>query len=303
MRSEAPALEVVEVLLVQADGDGFQRASVDTNGTVGAGGVAHEVHWQHGFFSQPMRQDTSGAAQAAIWYSGSEPHALLLADPRVVPKLFAPRDGDTAIYSQSGAFVRLEGTGNISLFTTSDGTTDGKSIYLRIARPDPALPDDPTKQGGFTFNAPWGVQTFDPMGWRLRCANGARIEVTGMYGLPSPLDQVATTVALQAGTIRLNAAAIVCGAGNGVAPIAVQPLAKAPLVLGVHAALLAWAQASSALGLLVANTPSSPGVPPSANQLVASAIAAEQEALGALAAAVGLAAAEETGIAAAISST
>lgn len=120
---------------------------------------------------------------------------------------------------EGAAKVIANNDGSLSLFTTDDNTDTGKSVYLRVAK------------DGFAFVAPWGTLKFDGTGLHVLHSSGASFDLGGIYGLPSPLDQLGSYVKMSAAMIEGECSA--ASFGSGVA----DPLAASTPTLAAIAAL------------------------------------------------------------------
>ncbi len=196
--------------------------------------------WQSvGFTSRPSKPEAGKqAAQAVVLRKGDHDICIASQDLRGL-ELYGKLDhGETAIYAPgpdgtAQARVLLKKDGSINLYTTSDNTADGDSVYARVA------PD------GFLFNAPWGTIRWDDTGFHILHSSGASFDVGGIYGLPSPLDQIASYVKMQAGTINMSSSST----SNGLA--GTFPLANATAVqvaiTGLQAQITAMAAVIDAM--------------------------------------------------------
>lgn len=160
------------------DEDGFPTVQIDALGEEKSGVAPYDLHSPHGFLSVPVDPDVDDNGTPTLGCTtlfameGGRGHAWLCADPRVIVKLPTLQKGEALFYNSLGQFIRMDNKGAISLFTTDDGTTDGKSVYLRIAK------------DSLQFVAPWGVLIFDAAGFRIRHASGARMALGGIGGIP-----------------------------------------------------------------------------------------------------------------------
>lgn len=123
--------------------------------------------------------------------------------------------------ADGGTFIRRGRDGTVSIGTTDDGTSNGRLIYFQI------------KRDGFVFLAPWGKITFDQGGLHALHHSGARLDLGGLGGLPSPLDTMSSYAQLGASIMRLNGSAITMGPDTGV----FEQVAKALTTLGVFSAI------------------------------------------------------------------
>ena len=216
----------------------FQGVQVDALGGQSSGMTPyHAQHWL-GLISKPIDPSAAGASQALHATRGPDGYAWYMHDPRVMALLPICKPGETFVHGIAApCFTRYHADGKITHFTTVDGTKDGQSVYNQTA---------PT---GFRRIAPWGAEFFDKVGWHIRHHAGARIDLGGMGGLPSPADALSTYVSVSAQSIRLNGGTVKLGAG----PLS-QPIAKAPgtiaALAAINAALIAIDTALVAMGKL-----------------------------------------------------
>jgi hypothetical protein len=106
--------------------------------------------------------------------------------------------------AEGGTFFTRGLDGTISFGTTSDGTKDGTLVQFQI------------KRDGFLFMGPFGKISFDRGGFHLLHFTGARLDLGGIGGLPSPIDQLATYATLSAAITKIQASALVLGPDAGV---------------------------------------------------------------------------------------
>jgi hypothetical protein len=229
------------VLGSKYDEDGFLCVQVEVFGTKSVGWF--ELSNSHGMQARPLDPDEKGACQAYYWYEGSRGYATLANDPRsqsAVPQL---GKGEAFLHHPLGAgFVRMKADGAIALFTTDDGTTTGRTIFLNLSA------------RGLDFVFPHGKLTFDDTGFHVLHSSGARIDLGSVGGLPSPLDQLSSYVHIGAAIARVEGAAVSLGARAGAA----QPVALATqtaLGLGAMNSVLA---AMLVPGAFIAASPGSP---------------------------------------------
>lgn len=130
---------------IQPDAEGSEASSAQDDATPGQGGVRDfECINPGGVFHRPLDpvKDPSGtidptqAGQILSFFEGGRGFAMPLGDPRAIAILptFAP--GSTFVYADNGSFIRLEGSGpavgQISIYTTDDGTPDGYTVGLNV---------------------------------------------------------------------------------------------------------------------------------------------------------------------------
>lgn len=203
------------------------------------------VEWiQHvGYASRPPNPDAGVAAcQGVVIARGGRDTCIASQDARGQQLAGILKPGESCMYG-AGADGLAQGRvickqdGSVTLFTTNDNTSDGKSVYLRI------------KPTAFEVVAPWGTLKFDDTGLHVLHSSGASFDLGGIYGLPAPLDQISSYVKCQAATVNLASSAQSFGAGAG------QPLASATSVTAalttISTALAAIAAQCGAAGSAV----------------------------------------------------
>lgn len=209
------------------DADGFLGIQVDAYGSEstgtatgaasvpqpGTGGVADYEALHPGVAYRPMDAtlDEAGNVHAGqgcptlTLTEGGRSFAIPLLDPRTVALLPTVNKGDRILPADNGSFVRVQGSGpgagRISQWTTDDGTSTGQSVSS-LTWPD-----------RFQKTAWWGKWTFDPTGYHVSTAGGARLDMGGVSGLPGPISTLGSYASLQAAMIALNATALTLGAG------------------------------------------------------------------------------------------
>lgn len=206
---------------------------------------SHGVEWiQHvGYASRPPNPDAGVAAcQGVVICRGGRDTVIATQDARGQQLAGILKPGESCMYG-AGADGLAQGRvickqdGSVTLFTTSDNTSDGKSVYFRV------------KPTAFEFVAPWGTLKFDDTGLHILHSSGASFDLGGIYGLPAPLDQLSSYVRCQAATVNLASSAQSFGAGAG------QPLASATSVTAalttISTALAAIAAQCGAAGSAV----------------------------------------------------
>lgn len=215
--------------LTTHDGDDFPGIQIDAYGEGLSGTVDYEHHSPYGLMSRPLDPDTdaagnpspAGACTVLFAKEGGRGHAWALNDPRVIPKIPKLQKGETVIYAGIGQFVRLDKDGAISLFTTDDGTTDGKSVYLQVAR------------DALRFFSPWGTIVFDKTGFHLRTYSGGRIDLGGIGGVPL----VSSYATIQAQCVNIEGGMVAIGAQGATTPLALaQPVIDAITALATAVA-------------------------------------------------------------------
>ena len=258
------------------DGSGFLGIQYDAEGSelgglssgadatpVPAGGGVHDYEAIHpgGIMHRPMdpATDANGnpvaaqAAQVLNFREGGHTFALCLGDPRTQAILPTIAPGSTIVFSDCGSFLRLEGSGpaqgQISLFTTDDGTPTGYSVGFQVF---------PT--GITEFTAGGGRRTFDATGYEIVDASGARLQLGFTGGMPGPLASLEAGFAVLADTATLDAALVSLGraSARGRSP-AVRATELQAQVISVLVQAVANLQK---MVLALASTPAATGAPP-----------------------------------------
>lgn len=155
--------------------------------------------WQpSGWASRPSKPDAKkAAAQGTVIASGDYDVCIASQDVRCLDIYGNLNFGEFCAFA-SGSDAKAQGRvigkgdGTVTMFTTSDNTKAGKSVYFRVA------PD------GFIWTAPWGTMRFDAMGFHMIHASGACINSGGVGGLPAPLDIVGSYIKLQASNVSAS---------------------------------------------------------------------------------------------------
>lgn len=185
--------------------------------------------WQHvGLASRPPNPEAGKqAAQAVILKTSDRDVAIASVDQRGLGLYGNLKAGETCAYAagadgESQGRTLWKGNGSITHFTTSDNTVDGEAVYSR------------TSPTAFEWVAPWGVMKFDSSGFHINHASGARFDLGGISGMPSPLDQLSSYVRIQASSFISNSTCQSFGADAGH-----QPLASATAVKALFAAMQA----------------------------------------------------------------
>lgn len=185
--------------------------------------------WQQTGFSSRCSPPVAGASAAeCIAIRGDRPRIIATRDVRSQAIYGNLKDGETCIYA-TGADGKAQGRvvikqdGSINLFTTSDNTATGTSVFLRLGTGT----DSQGKPDGLTFAAPWGTLKFDTTGFHVVTAAGARFDLGGIGGLPFPLSALGSYANIQAALV--SAAASILSLGD---PTTGSPAARAqPLVV------------------------------------------------------------------------
>lgn len=256
----------VEMYLAQAsafDADGFLVVQPDGFGEQGCG--FHENVNPYGLSSRPLDpalgQDGAPTAGCLLltFLEGGQWMTLALTDKRVVDGYPPLQKGESMLYGPKFNFARCYADGSVGLFVTDTGTATGQSISLVMA------PDGERHAG------PWGTESFDANGWHLRTTSGARLDLGGIGGLPTPLDSLGSYVIIAAASAKVRASIINLGPDTAV----FDGVAKSTPTLALFTAAQAVFSAITAGGLISAS-PGSPCVP---NPTLAAALAAFGSAL------------------------
>jgi hypothetical protein len=204
------------------DDDGFLGVQIEVFGSKSVG--FFELSNPHGFQSRPLDPDANGACQAYYWYEGSRGYARLANDPRTQSLLPQSQKGETFLHGPTCAFIRFKLDGSISLFTTDDNTTNGRSVYLTLS---------PT---GLEFNFPFGKLTYDANGFHAVTNSGARLDL-GALTAPAPLNIIPdmSYATLSASITHIEGSAVHVGTADPTAPA--QPVSLANSSLALAAAL------------------------------------------------------------------
>jgi hypothetical protein len=192
------------------DDDGFLGVQVDAPGA-GNAGPPIQLHHTYGFSSRPLDPDPDGrGADVHVAWEGSERHAWMASDGRVTRLLPIKKQGETLQNGPKGNFVRCHDDGRISLFTSDDGTVDGRSVYVEVA------PD------GIRFVTPWGKLVLDATGFHVLTESGARIDLGAIGGLPAPLSALTSYAVMRANTVTCEGSLVQLGPKT---PLGYQPVA------------------------------------------------------------------------------
>lgn len=227
------------------DEDGFLGVQLESDGvgndnaTLEAQTVHHEAIQPLGIIARSPEAvvDDDGtlrsAGQALSFWEGSEAFVLQVGDPRLIPGLATLRPGESQLYGSGFNYVRCHADGRISTMATTDATANGRTVSSEVG---PA---------GFSSQSPWGRWSDGENGWHYRHRSGARLDIGGIAGLPSPLDALGSYATLEANIIELKGKAMQLGVGT------FEPSVKALAMLTVLGADAtdAAAQASALAGL------------------------------------------------------
>lgn len=134
--------------------------------------------------------------------------------------------GDKTLACAVGsARVRVKQDGSVTLFTTTDGTDDGKPIFLRISKK------------GLEFGSPFGTIKFDSSGFHIATAAGPAIDmggidlssIPGFSSLPEDVAGALTGyITLTAPTVTVEGSNVILGAGAVSYPVMYCPIDNFP---------------------------------------------------------------------------
>lgn len=175
-----------------------------------------------------------------------------------------PKPGDVVLVGYGSNFVKLGIDGRISIVTTKDGTPNGAMMQIQL-RPD-----------GFAVLGDWGKLSLDEGGLHVLTHTGARIDLGGIGGLPSPLDELGSYASLAAAICKLEATTVILGPRTGIAQPVAKSLALEALLGSIQAAAITNAAAFTGLAGIPTNAPASAALAAAAtaNTAVATAIGA-----------------------------
>jgi hypothetical protein len=221
--------ELGQIQLTEYDSADVLRSQPDGLGS--APRVAsQQTHHLGGFAHRPSDPDTGPNGEllegrgglALIGKDGTDRFVLPLGDPRNLAKLPILKKGESMVYGPAANFARCHANGSVTLFTTTDGTLDGKSVYVQV-RPNEIL-----------MVAPWGTMTFGDEGFHMLHSSGARMSAGAIGGLPDPLgDLIPSYFKIGAASVEIDAALTAIGAAGG----ASDPAAKATPVIAALTAI------------------------------------------------------------------
>jgi hypothetical protein len=124
---------------------------------------------------------------------------------------------------------------------------------------------------------PFGKISFDRGGFHLLHFTGARLDLGGIGGLPSPIDQLATYATLSAAITKIQASALVLGPDAGVS----DNVAHSTSVVAALAAIGTWAISVDAALIAIGSALTGPSAP-----AAVTAIGLETTALGVMSSAI-----------------
>lgn len=187
--------------------DGEVRVQIGDLASGKGFGASAPVYGVEGFLTCPNDPDENGAATGLAISDGNTKRVVATRDNRFAKLAGNLNPGDRAIVTKGAARFRINTEKqSVSLATSDDGTTDGRSIYLTVSR-----------DNGLDFASPWGRFMIGPMGIHLVHASGARLDLSALSGLPGPLSTVASTAKLEAGVVSVSGGAVALGSDGGAA--------------------------------------------------------------------------------------
>jgi len=134
--------------------------------------------------------------------------------------------GDKTISAVSGsARVKVKQDGSVTLFTTTDGTDDGKPIFLRISKK------------GLEFGSPFGILKYDSSGFHISTAAGPALDmggidlssIPGFSALPTLVTGALTGyINLTAPTVAVEGSNVILGSGAVSYPVMYCPIDNLP---------------------------------------------------------------------------
>ncbi len=219
------------------DGLGIQ---VDGLGEKASGLSPFETLFPLGFLARPMDPETApdgtpirGCTVLRGWL-GNRGFVLPMTDPRLPGTLPVLQKGESMMFGFAGQFIRCKADGSIALYTTSDGTTDGKAVSLELS------PDR-----GLEIQMPWGRLTLGPNGFHVTTAK-ARLDLNAIAGLPAPFDIIGSMATIQADMVVVNGGIVKIGPGPTDATM--KYTANMAALSAITSALAAIASAAAAPG-------------------------------------------------------
>ena len=308
--------DIAVTMLSVYDANGFLGIQCDSEGSEGGGlssgadatpippggGVRdYEAIAPGGLYHRPSDPavDANGnpnSAQAALVLNlreGGRVYSMGLGDPRVVALLPEIGKGDTLLAGDNGSFVRIVGSGpnvgRISLYTTTDGTPGGMSVYETV------WPDR------FERVAPWMQERGDATGYSL-VVGACRFDMMTMAGGLGPAAAFGASASLTtSGSIALDAPLVQLGAvgATGHGPVVRGDLLQAQVIAPLASAVETLQVQLEAVATVLAALAAALAANPASYPLFAAAAAPS---LTAGVTAIGLAAAAVTTIASALES-
>jgi hypothetical protein len=265
--------ELGSCVMTEFDEDGFLKAQPEGLG-LDARVASSYAHHPYGFISRPLDPGVDADGKAIqgqgctilIGKIGDERHIWFCGDPRPIELLPVIGKGESMMYGPAANFARCKADGTVTMFTTTDGTYDGQSVYCEVA------PD------GVTALTPWGKLQLGANGFHVLHASGARMDLGAIAGLPAPLDSLGSYVKLAADIVQIEAAALSLGSASGLP----DPLAKATATLAGFSAIATAFTAEASAFTALAGSPALSAPIQTACGAAATALGAAVSALGAL---------------------
>lgn len=162
--------------------------------------------WQtFGLVSKPPKASAGKAAgQVVVVSKGDHDVAIAGRDLRGQELTGQLDDGETCVYGSgpdgtSQGRTIYKSDGSVTTFTTVGNEAGASAVFWRIS---------PT---GLEFVAPWGTLRFDESGFHVKHASGARLDLGGIGGLPSPLDTLGSYASISAATARVHGGLVMIG--------------------------------------------------------------------------------------------
>jgi hypothetical protein len=153
------------------------------------------------------------------------------------------KPGEKIQFGPASNFMRMHADGSVSIFTRTEDSDQGKSVYLQV-RPD-----------GFRIVHPHIKCTLDATGFHVNHSSGARVDLGAISGLPAPLDSLGSYATISAAMVRIEGSAIMLGSAAGVGT----PVARSDQVILALAELLTAIQAVGVAMAAVAGAVPPPG--------------------------------------------
>lgn len=212
--------------------------------TDGKGWGANIPLWgQHGFASRPADPSSAGNAMAIVLRDGHQQRVGWVRDNRFAPLVGTLKPGESMMFGPAGQFIRTHQDGSITLFTTDNGNTEGRSIYLMISPSE-----------GFSFVCPWGRWTFGPNGIHLVHSSGARLDLGAIGGVPG-LESLGSYAKLQGAMASVMGSVVSLGVDGGAANVASVTSLVTILSQLIHAISLITSATPGASALVTATLP------------------------------------------------
>lgn len=236
-------VDIANVVGTSVDEDGFQSTQWDAEGEELASPSPGQAHHAFGFWGrapdavvEPAIQggagsggvDPSRAAQCLKLEEGGLTHLIDLQHVPTQAILPTLLPGESMQYSSAGNFIRVQTDGSVSISTTdAGGAPTGQAIAFRVR---------PTER---VYFAPWGTETFDAYGYRIRHVGGARLTLGYMAGLPEPLSGGQSTARLAADVVEITGSGVAIGPTAAVRQAVAQALPLSIVLESIATALQA----------------------------------------------------------------